>query len=75
MAGVWIGYTAAIWSLICGVLGLYWALGGLGFPFGIENDPQAAGSLLAGVRAETAAPAITVLALVGAVVALMMVRA
>jgi len=38
----WIGYAAAAWSLIYGALGLYWALGGAGFPFGREKDPDAA---------------------------------
>jgi hypothetical protein len=41
----WIGYAAAAWSLAYGLLGLYWVLGGAGFPFG-ENDPGAALSLL-----------------------------
>ncbi|HDX9577349.1 TPA: hypothetical protein ROX88_000836 [Bacillus pseudomycoides] len=30
----WIGYTAAIWSLIYGLLGLYWLLGALDFLLG-----------------------------------------
>jgi hypothetical protein len=36
----WVGYAAAAWSLTCGALGLWWALGGAGFPFG-RNDPRA----------------------------------
>ncbi len=71
----WIGYIAAIWSLVYGALGLYWALGGPGFPFGIESDGQALGSLQASVRAQTGAPVIAALGLVGALVALAMVRA
>ena len=71
----WIGYVAGAWSLVYGVLGLYWALGGAGFPFGTENDPEGAAlSILAGVRVETGAPVIAVLGLVGAVVALAMAR-
>ena len=70
----WIGYIAAIWSLAYGGLGLYWTLGGPGFPFGIESGDKATGSLLASVRAETAAPVIAALGLVGALVALAMVR-
>ena len=31
---VWAGYATAAWSLGYGLLGLYWALGGDGFPFG-----------------------------------------
>ncbi|MEJ9233415.1 hypothetical protein LAV79_29475 [Peribacillus butanolivorans] len=36
----WTGYAAALWSLIYGLLGLYWLLGGNGFPYG-KNDPRA----------------------------------
>jgi hypothetical protein len=46
----WIGYVAGGWALTYGALGLYWALGGAGFPFGSENDPQQALSILGGVR-------------------------
>ena len=69
----WIGYMAAAWSLMYGLLGLYWALGGAGFPFG-ENDPGAALSVLGGVRAETGAPGIAALGLLGAVAAVAMAR-
>ena len=69
----WIGYMAAAWSLAYGLLGVYWAMGGAGFPFG-ENDPGAALSLLGGLRAGTGAPVIAALGLVGAVAAVAMVR-
>jgi hypothetical protein len=65
----WIGYAAAAWSLIYGALGLYWGLGGAGFPFGSGNDPDARLSLLEGVRVEAGAPVIAVLGLAGAVAA------
>jgi hypothetical protein len=70
----WVGYAAAAWSLLYSALGMYWALGGAGFPFGRENDPQAALSLLAGARAGTGAPVIAALGLVGAVIAVAMTR-
>ncbi len=70
----WIGYVAAAWSLAYGVLGLYWTLGGAGFPFGSGNDPDAALSILGGVRAEFGAPVISALGLAGVVVAVAMVR-
>ena len=70
----WIGYAAAAWTLIYGALGLYWALGGAGFPFGAENDPQFALSVLEGVRTEVGAPVIAVLGLAGTVVAVAMAR-
>jgi hypothetical protein len=69
----WIGYVAAAWSLAYGLLGLYWALGGAGFPFG-ENDPGAALSVFGGAQAETGAPAIAALGLIGAVAAVATVR-
>jgi hypothetical protein len=70
----WIGYAAGAWSLIYGAFGLYWALGGAGFPFGAENDPQSALSILGGVRAEVGAPVIAVLGLASAVAAVAMTR-
>ncbi|MHB1134897.1 MAG: hypothetical protein ACYC4L_21205 [Chloroflexota bacterium] len=66
----WAPYVAAIWSLAYGALGLYWAGGGAGFPFG-ESDPGAVFSILGAVGAE-AAPVVAVLSLTGAVVALLM---
>ena len=70
----WVGYAAGGWSLVYGALGLYWALGGASFPFGSENDPQHALSILGGVQTETAAPVTAVLGLVGAIVAVLMAR-
>lgn len=71
----WIGYAAAAWSLLYGLLGLWWALGGAGFPFGAGNDPSAELSVLGGVRAEVGAPVIAALGLAGAVAAVAMGRA
>jgi hypothetical protein len=69
----WIGYVAAAWSLAYGLLGLYWTLGGAGFPFG-KNDPGAALSILGGVRASFGAPVIAALGLAGAVATVAMAR-
>jgi hypothetical protein len=57
----WIGYAAAGWTLLYGVLGLHWARDGAEFPFGRDSDPDAdaAESIMAGVRAKTAAPVIS----------------
>lgn len=69
----WVGYAAFVWSLIYGLLGLHWALGGAGFPFGTENDPKAAAeSILGGAQADTAGPQIAALGLAGAAVAVAM---
>ena len=69
----WAGYAAAGWSVAYGLLGLYWALGGTGFPFG-ENDPDAELSILEGVGVEAGAPVIAGLGLFGAAVAVAMAR-
>ncbi len=70
----WVAYAAAGWSLVYGALGLYWARGGAGFPFGNANDPNAAESILQGARASSGGPVIAVLGLVGALVAIIMSR-
>ena len=41
LRSTWVGYAAAGWSLVYGVLGLHWARGGAGFPFGRDSDPDA----------------------------------
>jgi hypothetical protein len=70
-----VGNAAALWSLLYGLLGVYWMTGGLGFPFGSANDPRAAAeSILGGVRADTAAPVVAVLGLAGAAVAMALTR-
>ncbi|MEC0253849.1 hypothetical protein [Paenibacillus lautus] len=68
-------YSAAIWSLLYGILGLYWALGGVGFPFG-ENDArgQMMGSFLSDIRADTGGIAIAITGCVSAAAALFMAR-
>jgi hypothetical protein len=71
----WVGYAAAAWSLIYGALGLYWTMGGVGFPFGTENDPKAAAESILGVaQAAAAAPVVAALSFIGAVAALAMAR-
>ncbi len=62
------------WSLGYGALGLFWWTGGIGFPFGIENDPAGQISILSGARAAETAPIIAVLGFLGALVALAMAR-
>jgi hypothetical protein len=70
----WVPYAMAGWSLAYGALGLYWAVGGRGFPFGAGNDPDAADSILFSMRAETGAPLIAALGLIGAIVGLALAR-
>ncbi|MER5644039.1 hypothetical protein [Streptosporangium sp. NPDC002524] len=71
----WAAYAAGAWSLVYGGLGLYWARGGAGFPFGEGDIPDArAESLLGGATASATAPVIAALGLAGAVLALVMAR-
>ena len=67
--GAWVAYAACIWSLAYGGLGLFWALGGDGFPFG-TNDPGADDglSLFAGLEPGIGGSAIAGLGLAGALV-------
>ena len=71
----WAAYAAGAWSLVYGGLGLYWALGGTGFPFGEGDIPDArAESLLGGATAAGTAPVIAALGFAGAVLALVIAR-
>ncbi|WP_218617681.1 hypothetical protein [Cryptosporangium aurantiacum] len=70
----WSAYAAAGWSLLYGVLGLYWTAGGSGFPFAPVHEDRMSGSVLEGSRVEVVAPIMAVLGLLGAGVALVMAR-
>lgn len=77
----WIGYAAAAWSLLYGVLGVYWWFGGAGFPFGV-GDPELRGegedalvqSLLGWATPEVAGPVIAALGFAGALAGVAMAR-
>ncbi|MGW9630949.1 hypothetical protein ACWGST_09600 [Agromyces sp. NPDC055520] len=71
----------AAWSAAYGALGLWWAFGGGGFPFGTGDpelmaEPEMAAkvSLLGWVTPEAAGPVIALVAFTGAIVAALMVR-
>lgn len=70
----WAAPAAALWSAGYGLLGLHWALGGGGFPFGVGYDRGARLSVLAGATPDRTAPVIAVLGLVGAAGAIAMAR-
>ena len=70
----WSGYATATWSLAYAVLGFYWAAGGGGYPFAKVDDDRATASVLEGAPVDVVAPVMAVLGLVGAVVAVGMVR-
>jgi hypothetical protein len=68
----WLPYAAGLWSLACGALGLIWASGGAGFPYGNRATDDAGLSPLAALSATRIGPVIAVWGLLGAVVALAM---
>ncbi|MEU4534701.1 hypothetical protein AB0G15_07530 [Streptosporangium sp. NPDC023825] len=71
----WAAYAASAWSLVYGGLGLHWARGGAGFPFGEGDIPDArAESLLGGATASGTAPVIAAAGFAGAALALVMAR-
>jgi len=71
----WAGYAAAAWSLVYGMLGLFWTFGGAGFPFGVGHDEQAREvSLLEKATPHTVGPVIAVLGIAAAGLALVTIR-
>ncbi|MFI6531968.1 hypothetical protein ACIBHY_05925 [Nonomuraea sp. NPDC050547] len=68
-------WGAAAWSLAYGGLGLFWAYGGAGFPFGEGDVPDArAESFLGAATAAGTAPVIAGLGLAGAFLAVALTR-
>ena len=72
---IWAARLAATWSLGYGLLGLWWAAGGAGFPFGV-NDPDAASgmSLFTGVDATRGGAVIAAFGVTGAVIATLLIQ-
>jgi hypothetical protein len=71
---LWTGYATAIWSLAYGVLGVYWAFGGAGYPFAHVEDDRATASILEGSSAHVVAPVMAAIGLGGAILAVVMTR-
>lgn len=73
---LWAAPAAAIWSVLFGLTGAYWALGGSGFPFG-PGGPRVGevGSLFDAAEPTTMGVVMAVLGLAGAAAALVMTRA
>jgi hypothetical protein len=59
---------------VYGVLGVYWSLGGAGYPFAKVADDRATGSILEGTPADVVAPIMAAAGLGGAVLALVRTR-
>lgn len=71
----WAAPAAGIWSVLFGLTGVHWAVGGSGFPVG-PGDPRVGevGSLFDAAEPTTTGLVMAVLGLAGAVVALVMTR-
>ena len=70
----WTGYATAAWSLLYGVLGVYWSRGGAGYPFAHVPDDRATASVLEGTPVDVVAPVMATIGLAGAVLAVAMTR-
>lgn len=70
----WSGYVAAAWSAAYFTLGLWWSLGGQGYPFGPATEDRRSGSVLEGAPVEVVGPAMTVVSAFGVAVGLAMAR-
>jgi hypothetical protein len=66
--------AASAWSFVYGLVGVYWRLGGAGYPFR-EDGPGSQFSLIAAVNPAVGATVIALLGFVGAAAALLMMHA
>jgi hypothetical protein len=71
----WVGYATAAWTFAYGALGVLWATGGPGFPFGLEHDAGAKLSVFSRATPDVGGRVVAVLGIVGGLVALWMARA
>ncbi|MCA4751094.1 hypothetical protein ACFCW7_23995 [Paenibacillus glucanolyticus] len=67
------GYGALLWSLLYGVLGLFWLMGGKGFPFGAGDPLGADVSMLSNVQAGEGALVIAIAGLIGVINSLLII--
>ncbi|MEU8252364.1 hypothetical protein [Nonomuraea sp. NPDC048916] len=67
----WVGYAAAIWATVYGVVALIWTITGSGFPFG-RDDPQGGTGPLRDLPPEVGAPLFAAVLLATAVACLAM---
>lgn len=69
-----VAHVTAVWSLLYGLAGAHWALGGDGYPFAKVDDDHSSASILEPSRAAVAGPVIAVVGLAGAVLAVALAR-
>lgn len=71
---MWTPCAAGLFSLVYGVIGLFWMLGGFGFPFGPSNDTSAVLTPFPTAIPEVGGPVIAVLGLLGSLAGMAMAR-
>ncbi|WP_202869135.1 NYN domain-containing protein [Kribbella antibiotica] len=64
--------VTALWSFAYGALGIYWSLGGAGYPFADVADDRSTGSVLEGASVAVVGPVMAVVGLGGAVLTVVM---
>ncbi len=70
----WAAVGVVVWSVLYGSAGLWWTLGGAGYPFAPAPDDRRSGSVLEGAPVGVVGPAIVVLGVAGVVAGLLMAR-
>ncbi len=70
----WAPYSAVVWSLVYAALGLFWALGGRGFPYTSETASDALGPLVGRLGPAVAWIAVILIGLPAAVMGTAMLR-
>lgn len=70
----WVGWLALAVSLAYAAFGTWWSLGGGGYPFGPDRDPQPPLSILGAVRTDAGATGFAIVGGLSAVAAAWMIR-
>jgi hypothetical protein len=70
----WSGYLATVWSFGYGVAGLYWTLGGAGFPFAPAPTNRSTLSILEATPVALLGPVITTIGLLGGILGVVVIR-
>lgn len=66
--------AALLWTAVYTCLAAYWTVSGKGFPFGLENDPNASISFLKDVTVRSAAPVLLAIGCAALAVGALMLR-
>ncbi|MEV7130821.1 NYN domain-containing protein [Streptomyces sp. NPDC093260] len=70
----WSGRLVVLWSLAYGLAGLYWALGGDGYPFARTIEDRSSSSILEPSSASVVAPVMAAFGAAGVLAGMLMVR-